>query len=357
VKTYLAILVLSAVATYLLTPYVILLAFRWGAVDQPNARKIHTHPMPRLGGLAVFCGFCLPWTGFYLFTNRVTAAYHQEERLFLTLLLAATMMLAIGAYDDIKGANAAKKFFVQAVAAVLLYYGGFRIDKLSIPFGHPLILGVWSLPVSVFWVVAITNAMNLLDGIDGLVTGVAACIALCLALINILGNNIVVGLLTVSLAGACLGFLPHNFSPAKIFLGDSGSLFIGIVLASIGTVSLFKAATATFVLVPVILFGLPLFDTTSVVLQRAFLGKPLFQADKNHVHHHLLRIGFNQKQAAIFLWVIAVCLGGLAVLASAEVSVVRVVGIGVLAFALSVAIWWAWHRSLRNGPNANDPPP
>jgi UDP-GlcNAc:undecaprenyl-phosphate GlcNAc-1-phosphate transferase len=316
-------------------------------MDLPSARKVHAEPMPRLGGLAVFAGFWVPWIGLYLVDNRVTETLRSYDKLSLSLALGGTVMLLLGIYDDLKGAGARLKFSVQIAVAVALYFGGFRITVLSNPFGEPLQLGWLALPVSVLWIVGITNAINLLDGIDGLATGVTACIALSLALINVLFGNILVALLTLCLAGACLGFLPYNFSPARIFLGDSGSLFLGLVLACIGTVSLFKAATATFIAVPVILFGLPLFDTASVVLGRLSRGQPLFEADKTHVHHQLLRLGLNQPQAAYLLYGITLLLGALATFLSLQQSPRALLLGGAFVLVLASIIWAAWKTRLR----------
>ena len=347
-KTYLAVLILSALTAYFLTPLVRRLAMRWGAMDLPDARKIHVHPMPRLGGLAVFGGFCSPWACFYLLDNLVTARFHNYEKLFLALMLGAAAMLALGIYDDLKGANAAKKFCVQIITATALYFGGFQITSLSNPFGAPFELGWLSLPASVLWIVAITNAINLLDGIDGLVAGVTACIALALAIINILAGNVLVALLTLCLAGSCVGFLPHNFSPARIFLGDSGSLFIGVVLACIGIISLFKAATVTFILVPLVLFGLPIYDTISVMFGRLRRGAPLFQADKSHVHHRLLEMGLSQSQVAAVLYGVTLLLGSVGVFFSLEQSPVTIVLVSGFVFFLAVVTVRAWLRRDRN---------
>ena len=343
-KTYLAVLILSALAAYFLTPLARRLAVRWGAMDLPDERKIHAQPMPRLGGLAVFGGFCSPWAFFYLLDNLVTARFHNYEKLILALLLGAAVMLALGIYDDLKGANATQKFLVQIITAIGLYFGGFQITTLSNPFGTPFELGWLSLPASVLWIVAITNAINLLDGIDGLVAGITACIALALAVINILAGNIIVALLTLCLAGACLGFLPHNFSPARIFLGDSGSLFIGIVLACIGILSLFKAATVTFILVPLLLFGLPIYDTLSVIYGRLRRRAPLFQADKSHVHHRLLNQGLNHSQAATMLYGVTLLLGAVGVFLSLEQFPYTIVVVSGFVFLLAVITVRAWLR-------------
>jgi UDP-GlcNAc:undecaprenyl-phosphate GlcNAc-1-phosphate transferase len=346
-RTYFAILFLSTVGSFLLTPVARRLAFRWGALDIPSARKIHTEPKARLGGLAVFGGFCLPWIGLYVWQNRVSALYFDFQFAFAVLLAGSTAMLFVGAYDDIKGLSPSQKLAAQVLIAIGAYFGGFKITILSNPFGAPIHLGWLSLPASVLWIVALTNAINLLDGIDGLVTGVTACIALYLALINILAGNVIVGLLTLGLAGACLGFLPYNFSPARMFLGDSGSLLIGFLLACIGITSLFKGTTATLIVVPLILFGLPLFDTTSVILGRLQRRVPLFQADKSHVHHRLLRLGLTQKQAACFLYAVTVLLGGVAAALSVQDAPLSLFIVLAFLIGLTTLTWLAWRTYIR----------
>ena len=343
-KTYITIVVLACVVTFFLTPAARWLAFRLGAIDQPGGRKVHRDPMPRFGGMAVFGGFCAPWGGLYLVDNRVADTFQDYEKLFGALMLGAVAMLVIGMIDDLKEMRPGRKFLAQLAVALGLYFGGFRIAAVSNPFGDPFQLGWFSLPISVLWIVGLTNAINLLDGIDGLAAGVTACIALALALINILGGNIIVALLTLSLAGACLGFLPYNFSPARIFLGDSGSLFIGLVLSCIGMISLFKAATATFIVVPLILFALPLYDTASVMVGRALRGAPIFGADKTHVHHRLLLVGLSHRQAAVLLYGLCVALGGLAVLLSLQQANTPVFKIAGLILVTAVVTWWAWRR-------------
>jgi UDP-GlcNAc:undecaprenyl-phosphate/decaprenyl-phosphate GlcNAc-1-phosphate transferase len=236
-KTYMVVLLVAAAGAFMLTPSVIRLALTWGAVDHPSSRKVHQKVMPRMGGLAVYFAFCLPWAGLYLIDNPVSAAFRDFEKRFAVLVFGATTMLLLGIYDDLKGANAGKKLIVQVGAAFVLWAGGIRIEDLAIPWSDPIDLNWFSLPVTILWIVGVTNAINLLDGIDGLVTGVTAVMAICLAIINVLSGNILLALLTLSLAGACLGFLPYNHSPARIFLGDTGSLTIGIVLGGIGVLS------------------------------------------------------------------------------------------------------------------------
>ena len=360
-RTYLAVLVLSATGSYLLTPLAIRLAHAWGAVDLPAARKIHTQPMPRLGGIAVFFGFCLPWSGLYLLHNPVSHMFQNYEVLFFSLMLGATLMLGLGIYDDIHGADATQKFLFQIATACLLWSFGYRISQFSIPFGSPIVLHpALSLGVTVLWIVGVTNAINLLDGIDGLVSGVTAVIALSLAIINIFSNNILLALLTLALAGACLGFLPYNYSPARIFLGDSGSLTIGLVLACIGVLSLFNdqgGGASPFISVPLILFGLPLFDTARVMVTRLLSGVPIFQADKSHVHHRLLEMGLTQKQAAWTLYGVAALTSFVSVVLT-TVESGRQLLLSVLFAILSVVTFFVWKFSLRPGiSKAAEKPP
>lgn len=314
-KTFLAVLLISAFGSWVATPFVRRLALLLGAVDLPNPRKIHTQPMPRMGGLAVFLGFCLPWPAMYVLHNRVAITFLDYERLFLAMLLAGFGMVILGFYDDLKGANAWKKLLFQALTGTLLWSSSplYRIEILTLPILGSVHLGWLSLPLTLLWVAGITNAINLLDGIDGLATGVTACIALAIGVVNILVGQLLVGLVTVALGGACLGFLPYNFSPARIFLGDTGSLFLGVMLSAISLVSLFKTTTVTLVLVPLIMFGLPIFDTLSVMVGRILRHAPVFSADKTHIHHRLLRLGWTQREAAFFLYGITLILATLAI--------------------------------------------
>jgi UDP-GlcNAc:undecaprenyl-phosphate GlcNAc-1-phosphate transferase len=342
-RTYFSMLLLAMVVSFVLTPLAARLAFVIGAVDQPDGRKIHRQPIARLGGLAVIAGFCAPWLALAFLDNRVARIFHEHERLVFALILCGVLMFCVGVIDDITGLSARRKFAFQILIAIGMYLGGFRIGELSSPFGGSWPLGWLALPVTVLWIVSLTNATNLLDGMDGLVAGVAAVLALSLAMINIMGGNTVVALLTFSLAGATLGFLPYNFSPARIFLGDSGSLFVGLTMAGISTLSFFKAATATLILVPLLLFALPLFDTTQVVIGRLRRGQNPFLPDKTHVHHRLLGMGLNQKEVAFFLYIITLFLGVAAIVLSWRLTrgaFVGVVASGIALASAALACWW-----------------
>ncbi len=357
-KTYIGVVLLSFLGTYFLTPFVIRFALKLGAIDNPGGRKVHVKPMPRFGGLAVFGGFCVPWSFFYLLDNHVTATFQNYEKLFAVLVIGAVAMLVLGAVDDVKGLKALPKLCVQLAVASGLYVGGYQIMVLSNPFGESLALGWWSVPVSILWIVGITNAINLLDGIDGLAAGVTACIALSLAVINVLAGNIIVALLTLCLAGACLGFLPHNFAPARIFLGDSGSLFLGLTLSCIGILSLFKAATATFVAIPLLLFALPLADTTTVFFGRLWRGVPVFKGDRTHVHHRLLALGLSHGQAAVLLYAVTLLLGFSAISLALKQRPFLLLSGGLLMAIALMFIWKRWrlmHKVKPPAPSDSDP--
>jgi len=353
-KTYLTIAALSFLISWILTPWIAKLAFRVGAIDIPNERKVHKNPMPRLGGLAIFAGMCMPWFGLYVVENFVSITFQNYERILLKLIGTSILILGLGIYDDIRGANARQKFFVQFAVASFLYLSGLQITVLSNPFGAPIQLQWLSFPITVLWIVGITNAINLLDGIDGLATGVTGCIAMSLAVINIAHGNVIVALLTLSLAGACLGFLPHNFSPARIFLGDTGSLFMGYMLAGIGIISLFKVTTLSFIAVPFLVFGLPLYDTLSVMLRRARAGAPLFSADRSHLHHRLLALGWGQRDAALFLCAISAFMGAFAVFLTLNDAQEITIFTGGIVLALMGAIGLVGRRFLghKSGPHS-----
>lgn len=334
-RTYFAMLLVASGVAFLLTPLVQRLAFLIGAVDRPDPRKIHRAPTARLGGLAVLGGFAAPWVMLYVLDNRVALIFQQNHTLFVTLIVSAVLMFLVGAVDDVIGLSAGRKLVLQLLVATGMYFGGFRIATISSPFGPAWELGWLSLPVTVVWIVSLTNATNLLDGMDGLVTGVAAVLSLSLAMINIISGNTVVALLTFALAGATLGFLPYNFTPARIFLGDSGSLLIGLLMAAISTVSFFKTATATLVLVPFLLFGLPLFDTVQVVIGRLRRGQHPFSPDKTHVHHRLLEFGLNQRQAAALLYAIALFLGVASIILSWRLDAGTFLGLALTGIGLA----------------------
>jgi UDP-GlcNAc:undecaprenyl-phosphate GlcNAc-1-phosphate transferase len=303
-------LLLAGGITLAATPWVRRQAFRWGAVDRPNARKVHKGVMPRLGGLAVYAGF-------------VTAVLVtiQPTRSLYGLLLGMTLIMLLGALDDIRGLSPRVKLAGQVAAALVLLPLGVQVYFVTNPFnGHIVDVGWLGIPITIFWVVAVTNAVNLIDGLDGLAGGVSCIAALTMAVVGwtqwqvfgAAGQREII-MLALLLAAALLGFLRYNFHPAKIFLGDSGSMLLGYTLAVMAIMGLTKSVTAVSVLVPLVILGIPLLDTFFAVLRRYHRHRPIFQPDKEHLHHQLLALGLSHRQAVLVIYGISALLGASAV--------------------------------------------
>ena len=298
-----AALLAAALIALVTTPVVRSLAFKMRAVDVPkDNRRMHNHPIPRMGGLAIFLGF--------LFSVLIFVPLTDELR---GMLLGAVVIVVLGVLDDIYALPAMPKFLVQIGAALIAVLQGNVITHLSNPnlFSASPIwnLGVLSIPFSVLWIVAITNAVNLIDGLDGLACGVSAISSMTLLVIALTVSEPQVALLMAALAGACLGFLPYNLNPAKIFMGDTGSTFLGYVLAVVSIQGLFKYATIISFAVPFLLMGLPIFDTCFAILRRVSHGQSPMAPDRGHIHHRLIDMGLSQKQAVAVLYVISAILG------------------------------------------------
>ena len=298
-----AALAAALLIAFIATPVVKSLAERVGAVDVPkDERRMHDHPIPRMGGLAIFLGFLL--------SSLVFVPLSQSMR---GMLLGAILIVILGIFDDIYALPALPKLLVQIVAALIAVFHGNVIQVISNPnilSDNPYwVLGAWSVPVSVIWIVAITNAVNLIDGLDGLAVGVAAISSLTMLVIAMLVSENVVALTMAALAGGCIGFMPYNQNPAKIFMGDTGSTFLGFVLATVSIQGLFKFYTIISFAVPFLMLGLPLFDTCFAILRRLSKGQNPMSPDRSHVHHRLIDMGFSQKQAVGILYVISAILG------------------------------------------------
>ncbi len=306
-KSYFLLFTLPLLLTLLVTPLVRRLALQWGAVDVPDhERRIHTQTMPRLGGLGIFFSFALTLACVPLLHNLVSQGLDQRWQSLEALLLPATIIFLLGVYDDFHGLNAAVKISVQVLAAAILYGQGFGVNALSVPFAASWELPMWlSFPLTALWVVGITNAFNLIDGIDGLAAGAAVFAMLSLFITSLLQGHTEICVVSLIIAGAVMGFLRYNFNPASIFLGDSGSLFLGFMCASLSLVSAQKSSTLVAVAIPLVSFGLPVVEAGLSIMRRLLSGAPVFQSDRRHIHHILLERGLNQRQAAILLY--AVC--------------------------------------------------
>ncbi len=312
-KTIFAFLIASLGLALVLTPMAAIIGRRYGIVDAPSGRKVHTKVIPRIGGVAIYLAFFGPFLGALFYSNDLIGRILSEPAI-LWVSCGATLVFLIGLADDIFPLHPLIKFGVQAVAACLAYRGGTCISSLQLPGAAVLDLGWFGLPVTIFWFLLITNAFNLIDGLDGLAAGVCFFASLVLLILSVMGGRYLVATGLAALVGTCLGFLRYNFNPASIFMGDSGSYFLGFMLASLSILGSIKSQATVAVLIPVIALGLPLVDTVLAPVRRFFMGRQLFQPDKSHIHHKLLRLGFSQRGAVLLLYGANILLGLFAIL-------------------------------------------
>ncbi|MEG1988052.1 MAG: MraY family glycosyltransferase [Oscillibacter sp.] len=296
-------LAVALVVSFLASPVVKNFAYKVGAIDVPkDTRRMHKVPIPRLGGLAIFLGFIV---SILLFTQMT----HQLK----SILLGAVMIVVLGVVDDITPLPALLKFGVQIVAALIPATHGVVIQAVSNPnvFSSNAywILGGLSVPITVLWIVAITNSVNLIDGLDGLANGVSAISASMMLVIALLASETQVAVVMAALLGACVGFMPYNMNPAKMFMGDTGATFLGYILATMSIQGLFKFSAIISFVVPFLILGLPIFDTTFAFIRRIAHGQSPMTADRGHIHHRLIDMGLSQKQAVATLYAVSAILG------------------------------------------------
>ena len=342
-----ALAVAGAVA-FISTPVVKNLAVRVGAVDVPkDDRRMHDHPIPRMGGLAIFLGFTLSALVFLPLTDQMRG-----------MLLGAVVIVVLGILDDVYALSAKLKFPVQILAALIAVLMGNRITFLSNPnvFSANSVwdLGWLSIPVSVLWIVAITNAVNLIDGLDGLACGISTISSLTMLVIALCVAEPGVAILMAALSGACIGFLPYNLNPAKIFMGDTGSTFLGFIMATASIQGLFKLYNIISFAVPFLMLGLPIFDTCSAIVRRVSHGQSPMTADRSHVHHKLIDMGFSQKQAVAILYVISAMLGLAAVVLTTRGEVQAMIFLLAVCAAGAVGLRLFKHR--RNAEASSQAP-
>lgn len=336
----------STFSALLTTPLVIRAAARWGWYDVPSdGRRVHTRPIPRLGGVAVFLATAVGLAVSALSWSVLAAQAPPEQmKLVAGILLGGGLLLAAGAYDDIRGLRPAQKIFVQVAAALVVYALGFQVQVLSFGPVTELALGAWSLPLTVVWVVGITNAFNLIDGLDGLATGIALVALLTTFVVAITLGNLEVAVFCIALSGALFGFLRYNFSPARIFLGDSGSLFVGFMLAVLSVHGSMKTTTAALVIVPLFALAIPLLDTGIAIVRRWLRGVPLSGADARHIHHRLLALGLSHRRAALVMYGAAAALAVLGIsLAFAPSTVVVAVAVAGGCVTLALLLYGMHH--------------
>ncbi len=301
------------VTAYFATPQVRKLALRVGALDAVGERRMHTEPKPRIGGIAVYLGIAFALFVAIGFALR-TALFHRanDTQDFFGLLFGATLIMLVGVWDDIMGMKPRAKFLAQIVVAVVSMIYGFHIPDFRLPFGGQYVaLPSWvDYPLTLVWYLGMMNAINFLDGLDGLLSGVTAISGSFLFAIAAMHGHIGAALVLAALVGGALGFLPYNFNPAKIFLGDTGSLLIGYVFATVSLLITAKVAVAVSLLVPLVALALPIFDTAAAIVRRVRAGKAITEADRGHFHHMLVfRFGLNVKQAVLLIYAVTIVLG------------------------------------------------
>ena len=293
---------IALVVVVLLTPAVGGMARLLGAVDRPDARRVNRRPIPRLGGLAIFLGIVVPALAFLDLSG--------ESR---GVLLGAAVATVVGAVDDFRGLEPTTKLAGQIAAGSIPPAFGVWIDHFTFPFVGAVDLPAWvGVPLSMLWIVAVMNMVNFLDGLDGLAAGVCAIAGVTFATLALSLGKPDPAILSAIVAAACVGFLRHNFFPARIFMGDSGALCLGFILASVSIQGLLKTASTVVLLLPLLVLAVPIIDTSFVVAKRLKYSRPVYAADRSHLHHRFLNIGFSQRRAAVTMWLWCASLAGAA---------------------------------------------
>lgn len=334
---YAIIFICAAALAFISTPAVMKLAFKIGAVDIPkDERRIHNKPMPTMGGLAIYISFLI-----------CSLLFLKLDRQVIGIILGGSIILIMGIVDDIKSLDALPKLIIQIIAALILIYFGVTVKSISVPFiggDGSMSIKYLGVPLTILWVVGITNAINLIDGLDGLACGICFISSLTLFGVSIISGRYTSVYLTAILSGACIGFLPYNFNPAKTFVGNTGAQFLGFILAAISLQGAIKSATAVAVAVPILALGLPIYDTLFAMIRRKLNRMPIYKGDRGHMHHKLLDIGLSQKQAVLTMYLVSSVLGLTSILAM-KVSAVKsfallvVVCSIVIAFAIELGVF------------------
>jgi UDP-GlcNAc:undecaprenyl-phosphate GlcNAc-1-phosphate transferase len=331
---YVVTILAAWLGTDLLIPWVTRFAFAMGKVDNPGGRKVHTTPIPRLGGIAIYLGFVLALA---LLEFLKPGIFFATRGPWIGVVAGATVVFALGILDDLLTLPAKLKLVIQIGAAFVAYKLGVRIEVVTNPFGGMIVLPyAVSMGVTIFWLVGITNTINLIDGLDGLAGGVTAIAAITLGILALQTDQVFSALIALTLAGATIGFLRYNFNPAKIFMGDSGSLFMGFTLGALAITGVLKTAAAVTLVLPILILGVPIFDTTFAILRRSFNGRPIFEPDKGHLHHRLLGAGLSQRRAVLLIYGMSALLGGFALHLAGARWAIPIIVLSGLFFAWSL---------------------
>lgn len=319
--------------TLAITPLMIYFAKKLKFLDIPkDERRVHNKPMPIGGGF-----------GMYLVISFLCLIYLEHDKPLWMLLISSTIIVFSGLYDDKWGLSPKLKFLFQIIAAIFLIIGGVKIEFFTNPFGAEDIfnlINLFSIPITIFWICGITNTINLIDGLDGLAAGISMICAISMFFITENMNHVAVTLLCALVAGSCLGFLPYNFNPAKIFMGDTGALYLGFIISFITIQGVMKQAAILMMFVPVLALGVPVFDTTFAMIRRKLQGKSIVEADKGHLHHRLLAKGLNQRQTVLTLYAISIIFGILAnLIADFKSQTGLVISVLIIAIIILIGIY------------------
>ena len=289
------LIILSAfVIACLSMPLVIKIAYKLGAVDKPDHRKVHQHTMPRLGGMAIYLSFLI-----------CMLYYIEVSGPFMGLIIGASIIFIVGMLDDIYQLSPWVKLLGQCIAAAVAIYFGVVVEFLTNPFDGLLNLGYFSIPLTFLWIVGVSNAINLIDGLDGLAGGVSAIAAVTMGIVALFQGQVPVAVTAFILAAGIAGFLPYNFYPAKTFMGDGGSNFLGFVLACIAILGTAKSAALISLFIPIVILGIPIFDTFFAILRRIHKQAPIFKPDKDHLHHRLMALGMSHRRSVFTIYLIS----------------------------------------------------
>ncbi|KKE80450.1 undecaprenyl/decaprenyl-phosphate alpha-N-acetylglucosaminyl 1-phosphate transferase [Oceanobacillus caeni] len=295
-------LIVSFFSSIIITPIVKRFALKIGATDQPNERKVHTSVMPRLGGLAIFLSFII---GIILF--------YPNPGDYWPILVGGTIIILTGILDDIFTISAKYKLLGQIIAALVTVLGGIQIEFVTIWQDERIYFEFFAIPITIIWIVAITNAINLIDGLDGLAAGVSSIALFTISVIAITRGDILIAFLGLVMLGSTVGFLVYNFYPAKIFMGDTGSLFLGYMISVVSVLGLYKEVTIVSLIIPIIILGIPIMDTTFAIIRRIVQGRPLSSPDKFHLHHCIIRLGFTHRQTVIMIYALSILFSVIAI--------------------------------------------
>ncbi len=341
------IFAVSFLLTFVTTPIVKLIAIRCGVVDIPkDDRRMHKRTIPRMGGLAMFYGFIVS-----------VIVFIKLEPKLIGMLLGAVSIVIMGIIDDKFTLKACIKFPWQIVSAIIPVLFGLTINYVTLPFFGPIVIPApWSYVATVLWIVAITNAVNLIDGLDGLAAGISSIASISILFISLIMGGFESAFIATALVGCCLGFLPFNMNPAKIFMGDTGANFLGFILATLSVMGAFKSYAVISFVFPFLVLGLPIFDTLFAIIRRVLKHKPIMSADRGHLHHRLIDMGFNQKQTVSILYSVSCILGLSATVMAAQGMIKGLILIISLVPIVIFIVWFAVKRKndFKNKENENE---